>query len=224
MPKISQNQVTIYHSDLSKQFTIVVMYNSEFKFYSKIPSEFHDTVKHLSENQMKKLFMVSRSRKHNSEFSPAVCADSEDDCIIKTKTAYKFLMTMSIEKRDVIIVFYENRDVCSYGDLEHNKEHPQIGLRFGLTYAVETTSGDKKVYNIYDKYEAFGEERIKRREIHIWNQHCTVIPDSPENRIFLESLYEALKGLNQKITSISESEPKLLEFINSNQKMLPQGL
>ncbi len=59
-----------------------------------------------------------------------------------------------------------------------------------------------------------------RKEINIWNSATTIIPDTPENRATLENLYNAFQGLNEKLKSFMQTPETLIEFIQSNVKLL----
>jgi hypothetical protein len=222
MPKISNNSVLIRHKDIDKRYDIVIMYNQKQHFYSTIPNEFKDVVHHFSEKEMEELFIVENriGRYDSKEYTAIIEAETEAECLFRMKECLKILVGKSIEQRNVIIVFYNPKDNCNYNDHRYNKEHPQIGLQFALTYAIETSVGDKKVYSTYDSYEAFGETHINRHEMNLWNTASTIIPDTKENRKTLEQLYINLDKLNNKLKEFTSTPEKMLEFITTNVKML----
>jgi hypothetical protein len=222
MPKISTNQIQLYHKDIKKNYDIVINYNQKVHFYTIIPDEFKEVVHHL-DDELKDGYFITKllKRKYDeSTYSYVINASSESDCLERTKVCLRALTDKIIEKRNVIIVFYEPNDNMRYNNHLHNDEHPQIGLKFGLTYAVETSVGDKKVYSLYSKYEAFGKMNTDRKELNLWNKASTIIPDTPENRVMLEQLYSNLDKLNKKLTEFTSTPDKMLEFISSNIKML----
>lgn len=225
MPKISTNEINIYHDDIKKALTIVVMYNQKFHFYAEIPNEFYSVVHHLPEDKLTELsirIMHESKRWHsvNDPHKKIIVGDSESECLVKMKKCLEFLVDKSVQKRDVIILFYNPKDITNYNEHLMNNEHPMIGLQYGLTYAVETSVGDKKVYSIYTEYEAFGRKNTNRRELSLWNKSSVIIPDTPHNRETLEQLYHALIALNEKLKSFTSTPEKLLEFIQSNIKLL----
>lgn len=225
MPKISNNSISIYHKEIRKDFSVVVMYNKDHFFYAKIPSEFDDIVNHLSDDQLKELFIVRNYKSRSDRFSQqnytsVISADTEDECLARIKKCISALIDKAIKQRDVIIVFYNGEDRMNYNSHRYNDEHQQIGLKFGLTYAIESTVGDKKVYSTYTTYDSFGEDKTVRHEMSLWNEAATIIPDTKENRAMLENLYTNLDKLNNQLKKFTGSEEVMLEFISSNIKLL----
>lgn len=220
MAKVSTHTIKTYQKDIQKEFKLNLMYNSEFKFHMEIPLEFYDVVHHLS-NHAELSIEKTRKAKGVNVFKYYVTAQTESLCLDNTKKCLEHLVDKSVVQRNVIIVFYNPKDLCNYNEHRYNEEHPQIGLQFGLTYAVETSVGDKKVYSIYPEggYRN-GCVLQNRKELHLWNTASTIIPDTPENRATLENLYNAFIGLNEKLKSFMQSPEKLLEFIKSNVKLL----
>lgn len=226
MPKISNNPMSIYHKDIKKDYTIVVMYNQDYAFYAVIPPEFNDIVHHLSEPECKELFIQKKYttkrgyRDANAKYDPVIAAPSEGECLSRMKKCLESFVDKSVQQRKVIILFYNPKDTTNYNEHKYNEHHPQIGMQMGLTYATETSVGDKKVYSLYREYEAFGRTNADRKELNLWNKAATIIPDTPENRETLEYLYNALKLLNDKLASFTSTPEKLLEFIQSKVKLL----
>jgi len=52
------------------------------------------------------------------------------------------------------------------------------------------------------------------------SENMIIILDTPENRLFLENLYDAINKLREKMTTFLTDPEKLLELIASNQKLL----
>lgn len=223
MPKISNNSLRVYHKDISKNYDIVVMYNQKQHFYTNIPVEFKEVVHHLSTSERDTLFITENrvGGINSKEYVQVIEAESEVACLRRMEEALKVIVNKSIEQRNVIIVFYNPKDNTQYNEHIHNNEHPQIGLQFGLTYAVETSVGDKKVYSIYSQRELLsGETHTDRKELSLWNKASTIIPDTEENRKTLEQLYTGLVTLNEKLKDFTSTPEKMLEFIATNVKML----
>jgi len=221
MPKISTNQVKIYHKDIEEYFTLVVMYNQTNRFYIEVPDPFTDIINHLSDEELETLKIIFNHEKRSSN-KKIISAETEEICIDLMKKAIKNLIDKRIVQRDVIIVFYNPKDECTYGDHRYNKEHPQIGMQIGLTYAIESTLGDKKVYSTYETKDWFGDLRTNRTEIRLWNQSATVIPDTPQNRETLERLYDGFVKLNEKMKEFTKTPDSLIAFIDSKLKILGQ--
>ncbi len=224
MTKISTNNISIYHKDIKKDFKVIVCYSTSHKFYIEIPKDLYDVANHEDETtrhkyNIKKIFKTKKYTETN--YKLVVCGITEDEVIINAELCIKFLLGKSIVQRDVIIVFYNPKDLCDYNGHHYNQEHPQIGMQFGLTYAVETTSGDKKVYSIYPKGGHMqGCINTNRKEINMHNRSGTIIPDTPENREKLESIYNTFIKLNETLTNILKTPENLLGFIQNNTKLL----
>lgn len=226
MPKISRNDMTIHHADIKKYFEVEIMYNQENLFYAKIDPSFDELFDHathakLNEFKATRFYKSSRYRLTNGPYSRIVKGDTESECLSNIRKFYEHFLTETIQKRDVIIVFYNPKDTTNYQQHKYNDAHPQIGMQFGLTYAVETTSGDKKVYNQYKTFDSFGEQIIQRTELSLWNKASVIIDDTPGNREFLEGLYKALFTLNEKLAQFTATPDDLLNLIANNQKLLP---
>lgn len=227
MAKVSTHTITVYHEDIHKEFKIGVLYNSDNGFHVEVPDNFREVCKHLSydERQKKNIVTVYKTKRdqvfYNDNFKFYIKGITEQEVINNTISCFKFLITKSIVQRDVIIVFFNPKDNCLYNEHLHNKEHPQIGMQFGLTYAVESTVGENKVYSIYPEGGYRNGVTIQnRKEIRLRGDYSTIIPDTPENRITLETIYKGFITLNEKLKDITKTPDVLLEFIQSNQKLI----
>ena len=221
MPKVSTQTIKAYQKDISKEFKLSLIYNSDLGFHIEIPSEFFEVVKHLSNLSELSIVRIAKSRNRVSEFKYFVVAESESLCVINTKKCLEYLIDKAIVKRDVIIVFFNPKDTCTYNEHAHNKEHPQIGMQFGLTYAVETSIGEKKVYSLYtERTWLNGNVQEFRKEIYLYGKASTIIPDTPESREMLESLYNAFVSLNEKLKLFTQTPESLLDFIQSKVRLL----
>jgi len=223
MGKVGTKIIETYQKDIQKEFRVNLMYNSRLKFHIEIPIEFEEVVLHISRADLMSMgienILVSKAEKKYKHY---VVAETESQCMEQTKKCLEYMIDKSIIQRDVIIVFYNPKDNVQYGNIVHNAEHPQIGLQFGLTYAVETSVGENnKVYSIYPK-EGWRNGCIlqNRKELNLWGKICTVIPDTLENRMTLEQLYNAFMQLNKKLTEFTKTPDALLDFIQSNVKLL----
>jgi hypothetical protein len=227
MPKISTNETKICHKDIDVRLKIVIMYNQKWSFYSIIPEEYKDAIQLLSkddkkENKLREMYL-GKFPKHGEEPKYIVHAENEYDCLNQAQAVIKVLLTNVVKKRDVIIVFYNPKNRSNYNNHLYNKEHDQIGLQFGLTYAVESSVEDKKVYSMYTEvYSHTKEKEYKRDELSLWNESATIIDDTPKNREMLEALYTSLHTINTKLTEFMKSPDALAEFIKVGMKALAQ--
>ena len=220
MPKISTNNIKIYDKDIHKEFTVVVNYNQSLNFYAKFPKELEEVVHHLESDTKDSLFIEKHYKSKNDRFRDikgeyVISSQTESECLTRMNLALKTILPMTVEQKDVIILFYKGEGRTQYNTHLYNKEHPQIKLEIGLTYAVETTAGEKKVYSIYGENERNG-----RRELTLWNEAATIVDDTPKNREMLEHLYSSMKHLNNKLKEFTETPETLLALIESNVKLL----
>ncbi len=224
MAKIGKRSVTIYHKEMKRTFEYEMLYNSDHLFHAVIPSEFNDAFDHLNETELKELSVKKwHKSKYNREsnYTRIVHAVNEGTCEAAMKKFIEAVMDSELKRRNVIVLFYNGKDECNYGDHQYNGEHPQIGFQIGLTYCVETTLGEKKVYNLFrEETDLDGEKRTIRKEIRIINYHTTIIDDTPKNREFLENIYAKLGWLNKQLKEFTKTEESLLGLIESNQKLL----
>lgn len=227
MPKISNNQVTIYKETIKLHYTVVIMYNQNNMFYAVVPEEFNEHVKHLTDDERKTLYVSyerTNSRLQTKESSRfIICAETEQLCLERWKTAIKILAEKKIEKRNVIIIHFIPNNTTSYGSMSYNREHTQIGLQFGLAYALETKSGDTKNYKrIHTHKDNNGNEHTSYQDMSIYRGSCTVIDDTEENRLFLNNLYNALKNLHDKLKDYTSTSESILQLIQSGTKLIGQ--
>jgi len=222
MPKISNNQCRICTNIIDRGFNVEIFYNQFHAFYHELPDEFLEICKHLSYEECESL---SIEKKRESKYKVndkkyIVSAEKEGDCLSKSQRAIRELLGKAVSKRNVIIVFYNPLRVTNYNSHEYNNEHPQIGMQFGLTYAEEASIAEQKSYYIYSEYDGFGGQKHKsKKEIRLWNESATIIPDTEQNRTVLEALYNNMKALNEKMAEFTSTEDKMLEMISAG-KML----
>lgn len=223
MPKISKHSIKVFHKDIDKYFDVVVNYNQKLHFYITIPMEFTEALLTVAEKEMQELSIKKTYSKGyaNKDYSFIITSESEENCLKQAKTCFKVLMDKTLVQRAVIVVLYYPNDIIGLADHRYTKGFEQIGIRFGLTYATETTSGDKKIYSTYEEHDMFGEKRIERKELNLWGKNSTtIIPDTPKNRQMLEKLYDNLMQLRNKLKEFTSSPETMLDFIDRGVKML----
>lgn len=203
---------------INTSFAVNLYYSTAEGFYAKLPSELEIAFDRMTSDLMRSrgCFVAVRADKKTR----GVRGDSADDAFNKAYRVFKTLLDDTVVERDVIILFFNNR-ATNFNDHKYNKEHPAISMQMGLTYCTEVVvSGDRPKYYQYSKYEAFGEQRISKKEICIYNDSCTIVPDTEVNREFLETIYNAIKALSSKLKDYAGTSDKLLELINSQQPLL----
>lgn len=222
MPKISTNKERLTIDGLSTLVDIVIMYNQHHRFYTVIPDKYKDTCNCLTQDQLSEFSLEQEYKSKtrgligNGEYKWIITDNNEHDCLLKAKKCLKHLICNEAQNEDVIILFYNGNAITTYNNHRYNTEHPQIGIQFGLTYAIKThLGGDKAIY-----YQRTGIDGKNRVELNLWNKSATIIPDTPENRAVLENLYEKMKNLNEQLKGFTKTPEDLLNLINSNIKLL----
>lgn len=220
MPKISKKTIRAgSRSTAEETFEVEVNYNQEELFYIKIPEKFNAVVDALESDQLKKYHAYKhdvsprgRSLSAAKSYHRAVNAPSEKEVVDRMQKFLTYLMAESVTVRKVILVYFMER-VTTYSGRAHNTEHPEIGMQYGLCYGTETKVGKQG--------KPFYHDEKGIRNDGLWNENGhVVIDDTPENRLFVESIYTALGALIAKLELHTNSPKALLELINSKQKLL----
>jgi hypothetical protein len=226
MPTISNNSVRVWNKEIDKTYDIVIKYNQKHHFYTNIPESFKEIVHHLTDDEREKMFIqeLVKGPYGSNEYEQIISGETESECLGRIKDCLTVVVDKALVQKKVIIVFYDGADTVTYNNHRYNNEHPQIGLKFGLTYAIETSVGDKKVYSTYTTRRGIIDDKeiVERHELSLWNKAATIIPDTEENRNALELLYTNLNILNEKMKEFTSTPVRMLEFIATNVKMLTQ--
>lgn len=219
MARVGHLNITVYGEHINKEFKLALNFNQEHDFHVFLPDELNDSFKHIEDLNKYSARFHYKNRHETSagkNWKAMVYGKTESECLASAKEILNYLAGASIKQRNVIIVFYKSDDTCKYNDHRYNNEHPQIGIKFGLTYAVETTLGEKKIYSQYREVDFPSGQKIDRKELSLWNSAATIIDDTDANREMLERIYTAFVGLREKLNKITETPQALLKFIESN--------
>lgn len=227
MPVISKQSKIIKGDKITRKFEFTVMYSQSDSFYIDIPKEFLMTLATMDGNATRK-YGITYS-KISGKVKAIISAALEQDAIVKFHEVVRILMDTDIVSRDVIIVFFLLDDGGGYNSHKFNTEHEKRSAQFGLTYAIETTSGNgEKLYRFrkktqkwnIDKHIYESEENGETEDFRIWSKNSTIIDDTPENRQKMDSLYIGLTNLYAVIEEITKDCVALEEFIKSDIKLL----
>lgn len=220
MPKISNNTVNVYNHHIQKSFDVAINYNQQHAFYAQIETAFVEIADHMGDDELKdyKLERSYKTKYRQGSYKWITAGSNKGEVLSQMKKFLEFATAKTLSHRNVIIVFFTGRDNMRYNNHRYNIEHPQIGLKFGLTYAVETSVTDKKVYSTYNGNDHRGNPI--RQELNLYGEASCIIPDTPENRETLESLYHNLNSLNERLKEFTATPEALLGLISSNQKLL----
>jgi len=214
MPKISKYHMYYRHKGVQKNTEVQVMYNQKFIFYVKVPDEMAKACRVIGRDKRDNLCIEEFNRKTSDspETDYVICGGTESKCEENTRDAYAALSELSAVEKNVIIVLFENQ-TTTFNRHSYNNEHPQLAIKFGLTYAVETEISGSKEYTVEDSFK-------NRKILSLWNSGSTIIPDTEDNRESLELIYEALKTIHDRLEKFTESSEAMVKMIQNNVKLL----
>jgi len=222
MPKISKYSFRSSSTDIAKYFELDIQYATPY-FYIDIPKEFMEAFKLFSEEQLNScngVLYLKKGHYGESMRSGKVSASSEKEVKENLDKAFKLLQDNSVKKTDVIVITFEDElHSGHYPSSTYNDQHQIIGMKLGLKYCTKVELGDKLVYNSYKQQNWKGEDEIVRTEISV-DDKDVIILDTPENRDFLENVYNKFHTLIVKIGDHLNSPDAVLNLIQSNQKLL----
>ena len=198
----------------SKEFDVVIEYRTDLGFYVKLPEDFKETIHTLGvDGRIKyEITLISRGRDQGTYI---ICNPTEYGCIELGKSIFRKLLDLTIIETSVIIVDFKN----GYEKSHYNKAFPHIGLTFELHYVVEKKCGNtaKYYYKNNEKHYLSGQMEITyselRLESHKRNKY-KILPDTSENRIYLEDLYNRLSEFVQKVEAVVTTNQLLLNIEN----------
>lgn len=222
MPKISKYGFRSNTTDIAKYFELDIQYSTPY-FYIDIPVEFMEAFKLFSKEQLTDCsgaLYMKRGHYGESNRSGKVSAITEKEVKENCDKAFKLLQENSVKKTEVIIITFEDKLFKGhYPQSTYNDEHQKIGLEFGLKYCTKVQLGDKIVYNSYKTQDWRGKDEIVRTEISTHNEDVIIL-DTPENRVFLESVYDKFHQLIILLGKHLNTPEDVLNMISSNQKLL----
>lgn len=225
MPKISKKTLQIREGDINESFEFTVNYNSANGFYAEIPARFNEQFDQLDEDERKTLG-VWKQYKHKyhqqgGEHKNLVSGESETAVVTNMRAVAVRLLTMALEKVPVIIVYFSNENDRHHNDTD--MKLPKVGLHLSACYCFKVSTGpDSAKYYTYKEREWFGETRTDRSEVYVGRNRgdVTIIPDTPENRQFIEDLHKALALLVTKLEQFTGTSEAMLNMITNRQKLL----
>lgn len=135
MPKISTNRIQVQNNDIYRNFDVVVFYDSNIKFFAKIPAEFSDIESLLSDEE-RTAFSI-KIKKEEKIINDA----TEEGCLSKFRKCIDAFFEKSITKRDVIIVYYSMETNANWHTYKFDPAFPKIALNYGLTFSEEIFFG-----------------------------------------------------------------------------------
>jgi hypothetical protein len=216
MPKIKTTSLRLAPEGTvnAMQIKVEIWYN-EGIFFSPLRDEYYSKYEGFEPEQLEKFGLDFREI-NRSKSMICIIGRTEAELEADMIKFYEKEITSSTSSRKVIIIHYSSPNT-SYGSHHYNEDHPQIALQLGLTYATEFTIGDEKSYSTPAK------GKYGRGKFRIWDNGTTILPDTKENRAWLEKLYAALKNVETALDTITENESTLQKFIASGKNLLGNG-
>jgi len=221
MPKISSQQVTVEIDGIRQAFGFQVLYDQDFRFYAAIPPAFEDQFDQLTKlDQIKFSTAIKYQYKYErGNQTRIVKSDTEDGLVESMKKLLSRLVSLTLTKEQVIIISFEDESAY-HTDEEDRNELPRIGLSLSATYCTRISSpGAEPQHWKIKQTRWMGEQRTIRSSVFA-TKNQIIIPDTPENRKFIEDLHGALGALLVKFKEFTASPESVLSFIAGSQKLL----
>lgn len=225
MPKISTHSMWIDIEGNRQLFSVQVFYDQDFKFYVIVPAEYHEGFDQLNEKDRVKFStdIKYQYRWQRGKQTRIVKADTEDGAVESMKKLLSRLVSLSITKEQVIMITFEDESHPDHYGNTYGTDLPRVGLSLEATYCTKVSSpgADPKFYK-YRQDTFRGETSTVRSEV---GRHAEdlVIPDTPENRKFIEDLHSALGVLLGKFKEFTATPESILDFIGKRQILLANG-
>lgn len=221
MPKISKTVIRVHTEKINESFDVQISYSvKKAIFYIPIPDRLKVACVHLTDKDKEKFSVADIGKSYHSYSTIVdnrdivVTGGTESDVCVNARKLFTKLSESEIKEREVIVVFH---DLGTPGrNHKFSDGYDSIGMELGLTFCVETiVAGGEPVYYEYTKYNAFGEEKTVKRQIHLWNTQALVIDNTEENKEFLIKLYKSFDKLVAEMKKFTKSEKTLLSLIAS---------
>lgn len=219
MAKIGNFSHKLTADNIDHTIWYTVMYTLKTNFYIAIPSDYRDSFDLLG-NDVKKKYGASLM---DSSFkNPIVSNTTLEGAKENFVSLLRLLIESTTSSREVIVVGFKSEKSDS---LVRKEKFPNLGFSLHFVYCTEKKAGGSPPkYYIFTKRQWNGEDHITREEVSVSESYYhgkdIVIADTPENRIFLETVYKALGELHDKMQSLTSDPENLLAFISSKQLLL----
>lgn len=218
MPKIGTFTAEISTSQSNQSVEYTVMYTSKDGFYIALPSSQGEAFTLLADDTKSKFKARYLSRINNY----AVFGQTEGEVKDYFIGLEKELISSVEQSRQVIIVCFRSENSNGENTPDKLKER---GFVLNITYCTEKKfPGADPQYYIYTTHKGWrgAKDSISKESVSIsrYRDKNTIIDDTPENRAALLRIYNALGDLHNQLDRITSQPEKLLEFINTNQRLL----
>lgn len=218
MPKIRTYTVNYTVSPNRHQLDVNIMYDTGQKlFFVNIPESFKDAINTLPDN-LKEKYNIKSANGIRGVLGEAIIHQQESDLIEQLEGLFYYCGNAIKQIRNVIIVSnhsHTGADSKQWDNIGCNKERFKLEQKFSFVLAIETKVGEGKAVYTYQNV-------TYTNTISLNNYHNTdiIIDDTPENRAFLENMYDKFDSLISNLQKFFENSETVLQLIASNQKLL----
>lgn len=219
MPKIRTHTVQYTVSPNRHSMDVNIMYDTNKKnFYVVIPESFYDTIKTMSD-ELKDKYFVQGNTGIRGIYGLAIVNKNESELIDVLEDLFYYCGNAVKKVRNVIIITSKGKsskvEDQYYQTQKSNKEAELIKQEFKFVLAIETIAGEGKP--IYTHQNVGYTNTIDTNQ---YGDKSVIIDDTPENRAFLENIYDKLDNLIINLKKFFASSETVIELIASNQKLL----
>lgn len=215
MPKIRTYTVTYTISPNRHSMDVNIMYDTGRKqFYVLIPDSFDDAISSMPD-ELKEKHNIKAATGFRGVYGLAIIHQQEDELINGLEDLFYYCGNAIKQIRNVIIVSSKgkaNADSKGWSNMGCNKERFILEQRFSFVLAIETKVGKGNPIYTY--------QGVTYTNTIGYSDSTIVIDDTPENRAFLEDVYNKLDNLITNLSKFFESSETVLQLISSNQKLL----
>lgn len=224
MPVVNKGFIEFSAQGVRQHLSYEIEYLSGVGFFILIPEKYIQNLDYLTEAQ-KAEYHVEHVRVKIKKYahSPlAVITENEQRLRYIFLQLITLLSNISIKSRPVILVWFKALEIDRFDTpTRYEYQWQPRGCTLGLKYCLEQELDGKKVMVTESKRstgEVIGYSSISMPGNP--SEWPVVLDDTPENRAFLEDLHRKLVALSTKLSELTGTQEQLLEFIQSNVKLL----
>lgn len=229
MAKIRKYTFSASDDNTQQEYSVDIYYSSNEGFYCGVHDEFKESFHDRFEDFVQfgaKTIYPNRTDAYNQVNGKFIIkGESESDVCVKIKKVYNILLSSTVIKRKVIIVFFVGDRSTFYNKHWSDGNFEQVQMQFGLNFCTEIKASQTAPpkYYAYKSYDVFGEQRTDRQQLHLYESASTIVDDTEENRAFLIGLYKAYVNLRDQLKKFTGSKEALLQLIQNNTLLLPNS-
>lgn len=218
MPKIRTIDVKYMADDNEHVMPVNMMYDTGMKiFYIVAPEAFKEAIRTMSD-ELKEQYHVNSGQGLRGVHGWVISHESESVITNELRFLFHYCGNAIKKVRNVIVVWCKgqsNEDTQNWNTVGSNKQRLELKQSFKFVYGVETKIGDGDAVYTYQNITYSNTITVRG-----YNESAVIIDDTPENRAFLENVYDKLDNLILNLQKFFDSPESVLQLIQSNQKLL----